>query len=87
MSNENAQNERNAVQILALAGEGYIGGLDELSKNFVTPQVRAALQIFAQIVAERNPQDAPVAVEAEGAPAPKVGKKVKAGPTAVAANN
>lgn len=52
---EQQQNEINAVKILALAVEGYLASLDELGRNFVGPQARAAVQIFSNIVEERNP--------------------------------
>lgn len=55
MDHEQAQNEKNAVQILAMAAESYLTTLDGLSKNFVTPQVTAAVQILQQIIEERNP--------------------------------
>ena len=55
--NEQAQNEINAVQILAKASEFYLTTIDELAKNFVSPQIYAAIQILTGVVNERNPQD------------------------------
>jgi hypothetical protein len=66
------QNELNALQILAKAGEFYVNTLDDLAKNFVGPQVNAAVQIFNQILTERHgvqpaPVDAPPAPVAPAA--------------------
>lgn len=44
--NEQEQNERNALQILALAAEKYLEAQDELGKNFIGPQVKAAVEIL-----------------------------------------
>lgn len=56
------QNELNALQILAKAGEFYVGTLDDLAKNFVGPQVNAAVEIFSNILKEKHA--APAAVPA-----------------------
>lgn len=71
---EQQQNEINAVKILAVASDGYLNSLDELGKNFITPQVRAAMQIVANIVSERNPEPAP---EAQVVPEPEAETKKK----------
>lgn len=63
--NEQAQNEINAVKILAKASEFYLTTIDELARGFVTPQVGAAIQILTAVVNERNPQE-----QAPPAPAP-----------------
>lgn len=61
MENQDAVNANNAVQIVAKASEGYLNGLDELAKTFVTPQLQAAINIFAGLVTEKFPQaQAPV---------------------------
>jgi cellobiose-specific phosphotransferase system component IIB len=72
MENDRATNEGNALKILAMAAEQYLKVQDELSRNFVGPQVRAAVEVIGAILEERN--GAPVATVV---PAEEEGKKAK----------
>lgn len=70
MENQEQTNARNAINILVQASEVYVAGLDQLGKNFIAPQVQAALQIVAGLVNEKFPGDAATpAVASETAPA------------------
>lgn len=42
-----------AIQTLAQAAEVYLGHLDQLAKEAVTPKLQSAVQLLANIVAEK----------------------------------
>lgn len=48
--------QANSLQILAKAAENYVLGLDELARNFVAPQIQAAINHLAQLVQPMSPQ-------------------------------
>jgi hypothetical protein len=62
--NEQEQNERNSLRILAVAAEEYLKGADELGKNFIGPQVRAAGEILNAVINGRWPLAEPMVPEA-----------------------
>ena len=42
--------QSNSLQILAKAAENYVLTLDELARNFVAPQIQAAIQHLGQLI-------------------------------------